>query len=261
VWNDALFLLEEKHWIWNSFVSSSIPHWQCSKQTPVEGALLCWSFNLLSIFQPRSVSFPYFCIFKLTLMRENYRWSETTASLLGFSTCRSTNRFLQRELCHDEVLYLLLFSSSNLAFLHTTVFQCGNWWHKFSHCLKLLHPLLHSPLAELQTGFCGESSATSKFDDCSCFQTRSDSLAYSNVSVLKLMRQIFVAYESTTFPLAFPTGRSINKSLQRELCNVEVQCLIMVFFSFFFYILCCWTGIELTVGVTSKKTNAPCTEG
>jgi hypothetical protein len=194
-------------------------------------------------------------------MREYYRWSETTASLLGFSTCRSTNRFLQRELCHDEVLYLLLFSSSNLAFLHTTVFQCGNWWHKFSHCLKLLHPLLHSPLAELQTGFCGESSATSKFDDCSCFQTRSDSLAYSNVSVLKLMRQIFVAYESTTFPLAFPTGRSINKSLQRELCNVEVQCLIMVFFSFFVYILCCWTGIELTVGVTSKKTNAPCTEG
>jgi hypothetical protein len=25
--------------------------------------------------------------------------------------------------------------------------------------------------------------------------------------------------------------------------------------------LCCWTGIELTVGVTSKKANAPCTEG
>ena len=57
-------------WIWHSFVSSSIPHWQCSKQTPVEGALLCWSFNLLSIFQPRFVSFPFFCIFKLTPMRE-----------------------------------------------------------------------------------------------------------------------------------------------------------------------------------------------
>jgi len=137
------FYWRRNWWIWNFFVSSSIAHRQCNKQTPVEGALLCWSFNLLSIFQPRSVSFPYFCIFKLTLMRENYRWSETTASLLGFSTCRSTNRFLQRELCHGEVLYLLLFSSSSLAFLPTTVFQCGNWWHKFSYRLKLLHPLMH----------------------------------------------------------------------------------------------------------------------
>jgi hypothetical protein len=105
------FCWRRNWWIWNSFVSSSIPHWRRIKQTPIEGALLCWSFNLLSIFQPRFVSFPFFCIFKLTPMRENYRWSETIASLLGFSTCRSTNRFLQRELCHGEVLYLLLFSS------------------------------------------------------------------------------------------------------------------------------------------------------
>jgi hypothetical protein len=162
-------------------------------------------------------------------MRENYRWSETTASLLGFSTCRSTNRFLQRELCHSEVLYLLLFSSSSLAFLPTTVFRCWNWWGNFSHCLELLHPLLHSPLAEPQTGFYRESSATSKFDDCSCFQTRSDSSAYSSVSVLKLMRQSFIAYENTASPLACPTGRSPNKSLQRELCIVEVWCLFMFF--------------------------------
>ena len=231
------------------------PHWQCSKQTPLEGALLCWSFNLLPIFQPRSVSFPYFRVLMLTLVGENCRWSETTSFLLGFSTCKATNRFLRRELCHGEVLYLLLFSSSNLAFLHTTVFQCGNWWHKFSHYLKLLHPLLHSPLAEPQTSFYRESSATSKFDDCSCFQTRSDSLAYSSVSVLKLMRQIFVACGSTASLLTWPTGRSTNKSLQRELCNVEVQCLIMVFFfsiSIFkktkISILCRWTGIELKVG-------------
>jgi hypothetical protein len=135
-------------WIWHSFVSSSIPHWQCSKQTPVEGALLCWSFNLLPIFQPRSVSFPHFRVLMLTLVGETYWWSETTSFLLGFSPCRATNRFPRRELCHGEVLYLLLFSSSGLAFLPTTVFQCGNWWHKFSHCLKLLHPLLHSQLAE-----------------------------------------------------------------------------------------------------------------
>jgi len=100
--------------------------------------------------------------------------------------------------------------------------------------MKVLHPLLHSPLAEPQTDFCRESSAALKFNDGSCFQTRFDPSAYSSVSVLKLMGKRFVAYENTTFPLAFPTGRSINKSLQRELCNVEVQCLIMVFSIFFF---------------------------
>jgi hypothetical protein len=29
----------------------------------------------------------------------------------------------------------------------------------------------------------------------------------------------------------------------------------------FFFFFCCWTGIKLTVRVTSKKANAPCTEG
>jgi hypothetical protein len=40
--------------------------------------------------------------------------------------------------------------------------------------------------------------------------------------MLKLMRESFIAYETTTSPLAFPTGRSTNKSLQRELYYVEV---------------------------------------
>jgi hypothetical protein len=88
--------------------------------------------------------------------------------------------------------------------------------------MKVLHPLLHSPLVEPQTDFCRESSAALKFNDGSCFQTRFDPSAYSSVSVLKLMGKIFVAYENTTFPLAFPTCRATNESLQRELCNVEV---------------------------------------
>jgi hypothetical protein len=77
----------------------------------------------------------------------------------------------------------------------------------------------------------------------------------------------FKAYETTTPPLTFPIGKSTNKSLQRELCNVEVQCIIMGFFLFFFFgvffffFLCRWTGIELTVRVMSKKANTPCTEG
>ena len=158
--NDALFFWRRNCWIWNSFVSSSIPHWQCSKQTPVEGALLCWSFNLLSIFQPRSVSFPYFRVLMLTPVGETCRWYETTSFLLGLSTCRATNRFLRRELCHGEVLYLLLFSSSGLAFLPTIVFRCWKWWGKFSYHLKHLHPLLHYPLADPQTNLYRESSAT-----------------------------------------------------------------------------------------------------
>jgi len=47
--------------------------------------------------------------------------------------------------------------------------------------------------------------------------------------MLKLVGWIFVAYENTTFPLAFPTCRATNESLQRELCNVEVWCLFMFF--------------------------------
>jgi len=66
-----------------------------------------------------------------------------------------------------------------------------------------------------------------KFDDCSCFQTRSDSSAYYNVFLVPLVEESFKAYETTTYPLAFPTGRSINKSLQRGLCHVEVRRLLM----------------------------------
>ena len=39
-----------------------------------------------SSFYFSAVSFPFFCIFKLTPMRENYRWSETTVSLADLQT-------------------------------------------------------------------------------------------------------------------------------------------------------------------------------
>ena len=48
------------------------------------------------------------------------------------------------------------------------------------------------------------------------------------------MGESFIAYETTTSPLAFPTDRSTNKSLKRELCHVEVQCLINFVFFFRF---------------------------
>jgi hypothetical protein len=126
-------------------------------------------FQSYSRFQPTFVSSPYFCVLIPTLVGENCRRSETTASLLGFLTCRSTNRFWLRELCYVEVGCLPLFSSSGLVFQPTTVSSYWNWWRKFSYLLKLLYPLLHSPLAEPQTGFYRESSGMSKFDDCSCF--------------------------------------------------------------------------------------------
>jgi hypothetical protein len=73
---------------------SSIPHWWCSKQAPIEGVLLCWSFSLLHVFQSSHVSSLYSCFLILSLVGENYRWSETTSFLLGFPTGSSTNKSL-----------------------------------------------------------------------------------------------------------------------------------------------------------------------
>jgi hypothetical protein len=98
------------------------------------------------------------------------------------------------------------------------MFYWCHWWEKVSKHMKLIHLLLHSPLADPQTNLYRESSVSLKFDDCSCFQTRSDSSAYYSVSMLKLMRESFIAYETTTSPLAFPTGRSTNNlSIERAL--------------------------------------------
>jgi hypothetical protein len=120
------------------------------------------------VFQPRYVSSPNFCVLMPTLVGENYRWSETTSFLLGFSTCRATNRFLQRELCHVEVWCLLMFFRPGLTLLPTTMFCWRHWWEKVSKHMKLLHPLLHSPQADPQTNLYSESSAMVKFNICSC---------------------------------------------------------------------------------------------
>jgi hypothetical protein len=226
MWKHVSSQLEES--LKNSFVSLSIRHWQCSKQTPVEGALLCWSFSLLLIFQPRSVSSPYFCVLMLTLVGNNHRWFNTTTPLLWFLIGRFTNRSLHKEFYSVEVwcyscfpyqvyLFSLLLCFSNatagktfyriwnyyissciphlqshkqifveralpywsststhvfrpgLTFLPITLFQCWNWWGKFSYHLKLLHPLLYFPPVEPQTDLCRESTATLKFKVYSCF--------------------------------------------------------------------------------------------
>ena len=96
--------------------------------------------------------------------------------------------------------------------------------------MQLVNPLLHSQLAASSTDFCRESSAMLKFDDYSYFQTRLDSSVYYKVLLVPLVGKSFKAYEINTSPFAFSIGRSTNKSLQRELYHVEVQCLIMVFF-------------------------------
>jgi len=121
------------------------------------------------------------------------------------NTCRGSSALLKFQSSFYFSAEVCLFS----LLLH---FQ-ANTNEKIIDDQKLLHPFLDSPLADLQTDFCRERSATVKFYDCSCFQTRSDSSAYSSVSVLKLMGQIFVAYENTTFPLAFPTCRATNRFL------------------------------------------------
>jgi hypothetical protein len=190
--------------------------------------MLCWSFSLLSIFQPRSVFSPYFCVLTLTLVGNNHRWFNTTTPFLWFLIGRFTNISLHKEFYFVEVLdyscfpyqvclfsLLLCFGNATarrkfyriwnyyissciphlqchkwifieralpywsstsahvfrlgLTFLPITLFRCWNWWGKFSYHLKLLHPLLYSPLAEPQTDLCRESSATLKFYAYSCF--------------------------------------------------------------------------------------------
>ena len=100
--------------------------------------------------------------------------------------------------------------------------------------MKILHPLLHAPLADPKQIPTERALQRRSLMSVHVFQTRFGSSTYHNVFVLKLMSQSFVAYESTASPLAFPTCRATNGFLQRELCNVEFQCLIMVLFQFFF---------------------------
>ena len=59
------------------------------------------------------------------------------------------------------------------------------------------------------------------------YQTRSDSSTYYSVFMLKLMREIFIAYATNKSPLAFPTCSAINGFLQRELCHVKVRRLLI----------------------------------
>jgi hypothetical protein len=67
------------------------------------------------------------------------------------------------------------------------------------------------------------------------------------------MREIFVAYETTTSILTFSTDRATNRSLKRELCYVEVQGILMFFQ---INILCCKTGMEFIADVARKKASA-----
>jgi hypothetical protein len=184
MWKHVSSQLEES--LKNSFVSLSIRHWQCSKQTPVEGALLCWSFSLLLIFQPRSVSSPYFCVLMLTLVGNNHRWFNTTSPLLWFLIGRFTNRSLHKEFYSVEVwcyscfpyqvyLFSLLLCFSN-ATAGKTFYRIWNYY--ISSCI---------PHLQSQTDFCRESSAILKFNIYSCFQTRSNFSAHYIVSVLKLV--------------------------------------------------------------------------
>jgi len=76
---------------------------------PIEGVLLYCSSSLLHVFQSSHVSSLYFCVFMLTLVGENCRWSETTAFLLEFPIGKSTNRSTLRELSYVEVQCKVMF--------------------------------------------------------------------------------------------------------------------------------------------------------
>jgi len=67
--------------------------------------------------------------------------------------------FVERALPHWSLTTANIFRPS-LTLLPTTMFCWCHWWEKVSKHMKLLHPLLHSPLADPQTNLNRESSAT-----------------------------------------------------------------------------------------------------
>ena len=116
MWNHALSLLEEN--LMNLkllclFFDSSLTVQQTNTW---RGSSALLKFQSFPVFQPRSVSSPNFCVLMLTLVGNKCTWSETTISLLGFPTCRATNKYLPRELYHVKVRRLLMFSDQVLLF-------------------------------------------------------------------------------------------------------------------------------------------------
>jgi len=159
VWDHALSQLEEKLMNLKPFCLLFDSSLTVQQTDTCRGSSALWKFQSSSCFSVYACLFSLLLHFNTDTVRRKII-DDLKLLLLGFPTCGSTNRFLPRELCHGEVLYLLLFSSSNLAFLPTTVFYWCHWWEKVSKHMKLLHPLLHSPLANPQTNLNRESSAT-----------------------------------------------------------------------------------------------------
>jgi len=113
--------------------------------------------------------------------------------------------------------------------------------------MKLLHPPLHSPLADPQTNLNRESSTTLKFYICSCFsyqvwlfyllQCFSTETGGVNFQCLKLLHPLLY------FPLAEP---------QTDLYKESSAMLKFKVYSCFFKLTSCAIGQEWS-SVTSKK--------
>jgi len=122
--------------------------------TTCRGSSVLLKFQSSSCCLVQVCLFSLFCVVMPILVGENYGQFETTASLLGFPTCRPINRFLLRKLCHVEVWCLLMFFRLDLTLLPATMFCWCHWWEKFSKHVKLLPPLLHSPQINLYRELC-----------------------------------------------------------------------------------------------------------
>jgi len=114
--------------------------------------------------------------------------------------------------------------------------------------LKFLYFLFDSPLTVQETATC-RGSALLKFQSSSCFSAQVCLFCLLKCFGAETDGGKFHSIWNYYIPSCIP-HRQIPKQISSE-SSATLQ----------FSVYSCFSGIELTVGVTSKKAHAPCTEG
>ena len=148
------------HIFWNYYIPSWIPHLQSHKRVFVERALPRQSSTTAHVFRLGLTLRP-------TPVFQFWNWwGKFFCSIWKYyiPSCiphlQSHKRvFVERALPRQSSTTAHVFRLG-LTLLPTTMFCWCHWWEKVSKHMKLLHPLLHSPLADPQTNLYRESSAT-----------------------------------------------------------------------------------------------------
>ena len=115
--------------------------------------------------------------------------------------------------------------------------------------LKFLYFLFDSPLTVQETATCRGSSALLKFQSSSCFSAQVCLFCLLKCFSAETDGVKFHSIWNNYIPSCIPHWQ-IPKQISSE-SSATLQ----------FSVYSCFSGIELTVGVTSKKAHAPGTEG